>query len=147
MQTVLTQLQAIAPYPSQPVVRRHGTIRYRLALLDVGAQTLLIPMVQNADEARNAVRHALSACRYSRRGAVRWRGHRAGIASRTYLRTRANDAMCVLVQIETREAMSNLASILDVDGIDGVFCGQQDLSADMEKLPGNPQHPEVQATI
>lgn len=54
--------------------------------------------------------------------------------------------MCVLVQIETREAMSNLASILDVDGIDGVFIGPADLSADMG-FAGNPQHPEVQAAI
>ncbi len=50
------------------------------------------------------------------------------------------------MQIETREAMSNLASILDVDGIDGVFIGPADLSADMG-FAGNPQHPEVQAAI
>lgn len=84
VQTVLTQLQAIAPYPSQPVVRPSWNDPVQIKqLLDVGAQTLLIPMVQNADEARNAV----AATRYPPAGiaawAARWRGHRAGIAFRT----------------------------------------------------------------
>ncbi len=57
---------------------------------------------------------------------------------------KANDQMCVLVQIETREAMKNLPQILDVEGVDGVFIGPADLSADMG-YAGNPQHPEVQA--
>ena len=59
---------------------------------------------------------------------------------------KANDQMCVLVQIETREAMKNLPQILDVEGVDGVFIGPADLSADMG-YAGNPQHPEVQAAI
>ncbi|SUH24263.1 2,4-dihydroxyhept-2-ene-1,7-dioic acid aldolase [Salmonella enterica subsp. enterica] len=84
VQTVLTQLQAIAPYPSQPVVRPSWNDPVQIKqLLDVGAQTLLIPMVQNADEARNAV----AATRYPPAGirgvAARWRGHRAGTAFRT----------------------------------------------------------------
>lgn len=146
VQTVLTQLQAIAPYPSQPVVRPSWNDPVQIKqLLDVGAQTLLIPMVQNADEARNAV----AATRYPPAG-IRGVGSALARASRwnripNYLH-QANDAMCVLVQIETREAMSNLASILDVDGIDGVFIGPADLSADMG-FAGNPQHPEVQAAI
>ncbi|EHD5296117.1 4-hydroxy-2-oxoheptanedioate aldolase [Salmonella enterica subsp. enterica serovar Enteritidis] len=146
VQTVLTQLQAIAPYPSQPVVRPSWNDPVQIKqLLDVGAQTLLIPMVQNADEARNAV----AATRYPPAG-IRGVGSALARASRwnripDYLH-QANDAMCVLVQIETREAMSNLASILDVDGIDGVFIGPADLSADMG-FAGNPQHPEVQAAI
>ncbi|OZH59673.1 hypothetical protein CFB03_08020 [Salmonella enterica subsp. enterica serovar Typhimurium] len=146
VQTVLTQLQAIAPYPSQPVVRPSWNDPVQIKqLLDVGAQTLLIPMVQNADEARNAV----AATRYPPAG-IRGVGSALARASRwnripEYLHL-ANDAMCVLVQIETREAMSNLASILDVDGIDGVFIGPADLSADMG-FAGNPQHPEVQAAI
>jgi 2-keto-3-deoxy-L-rhamnonate aldolase RhmA len=55
-------------------------------------------------------------------------------------------AMCVLVQIETREALKNLRHILAVEGVDGVFIGPADLSADMG-FAGNPQHPEVQAAI
>ena len=119
VQTVLTQLQAIAPYPSQPV--------------------------QNAEEARLAVR----ATRYPPAG-IRGVGSALARASRwnripDYLQ-QANDAMCVLVQIETREALKNLPQILDVEGVDGVFIGPADLSADMG-FAGNPQHPEVQAAI
>jgi 4-hydroxy-2-oxoheptanedioate aldolase len=114
-------------------------------LLDVGAQTLLVPMVQNADEARLAVR----ATRYPPAG-IRGVGSALARASRwnripDYLQ-QANDAMCVLVQIETREALKNLPQILDVEGVDGVFIGPADLSADMG-FAGNPQHPEVQAAI
>lgn len=103
--TVLTQLQAIAPYPSQPVVRPSWNDPVQIKqLLDVGAQTLLVPMVQNAEEARLAVR----ATRYPPAG-IRGVGSALARASRwnrvpDYIH-RANDAMCVLVQIETREAL------------------------------------------
>ena len=146
VQTVLTQLQAIAPYASQPVVRPSWNDPVQIKqLLDIGAQTLLVPMVQNADEARLAVR----ATRYPPAG-IRGVGSALARASRwnrtpDYLQ-RANDAMCVLVQIETREALKNLPHILDVEGVDGVFIGPADLSADMG-FAGNPQHPEVQAAI
>ncbi len=146
VQTVLTQLQAIAPYPSQPVVRPSWNDPVQIKqLLDVGAQTLLVPMVQNAEEARLAV----SATRYPPAG-IRGVGSALARASRwnrvpDYIH-QANDAMCVLVQIETREALKNLPQILNVDGVDGVFIGPADLSADMGH-GGNPQHPEVQAAI
>ena len=146
VQTVLTQLQAIAPYPSQPVVRPSWNDPVQIKqLLDIGAQTLLVPMVQNADEARLAVK----ATRYPPAG-IRGVGSALARASRwnrvpDYLH-QANDAMCVLVQIETREALNNLPQILDVEGVDGVFIGPADLSADMG-FSGNPQHPEVQAAI
>ena len=105
VQTVLTQLQAIAPYPSQPVVRPSWNDPVQIKqLLDVGAQTLLVPMVQNAEEARLAV----SATRYPPAG-IRGVGSALARASRwnrvpDYIH-QANDAMCVLVQIETREAL------------------------------------------
>ena len=143
VQTVLTQLQAIAPYPSRPVVRPSWNDAVQIKqLLDVGTQTLLVPMVQNADEAR-------AATRYPPQG-IRGVGSALARASRwnripDYIH-QANDAMCVLVQIETREALNNLVQILDVDGVDGVFIGPADLSADMG-FAGNPQHPEVQAAI
>ncbi|WP_250130655.1 aldolase/citrate lyase family protein, partial [Escherichia coli] len=87
-------------------------------LLDIGAQTLLVPMVQNADEARAAVR----ATRYPPQG-IRGVGSALARASRRnrvpdYLQV-ANEQMCVLVQIETREALRNLPQILDVEGVDG----------------------------
>ena len=146
VQTVLGQLQAVAPYPSQPVVRPPWNDAVIIKqLLDVGAQTLLIPMIQNAEQARDAVR----ATRYPPHG-VRGVGSALARASRwnrvpDYLQ-QADAQMCVLVQIETREAVKNLEAILQVEGVDGVFIGPADLSADMG-FAGNPQHPEVQRTI
>ncbi|HGM6666345.1 4-hydroxy-2-oxoheptanedioate aldolase [Serratia ureilytica] len=146
VQTVLGQLQAVAPYPSQPVVRPPWNDAVIIKqLLDVGAQTLLIPMIQNAEQARDAVR----ATRYPPHG-VRGVGSALARASRwnrvpDYLQ-QADEQMCVLVQIETREAVKNLEAILQVEGVDGVFIGPADLSADMG-FSGNPQHPEVQRTI
>lgn len=146
VQTVLGQLQAVAPYPSQPVVRPPWNDAVIIKqLLDVGAKTLLIPMIQNAEQARDAVR----ATRYPPHG-VRGVGSALARASRwnrvpDYLQ-QADEQMCVLVQIETREAVKNLEAILQVEGVDGVFIGPADLSADMG-FAGNPQHPEVQRTI
>ncbi|HCD1612924.1 TPA: 4-hydroxy-2-oxoheptanedioate aldolase [Serratia marcescens] len=146
VQTVLGQLQAVAPYPSQPVVRPPWNDAVIIKqLLDVGAQTLLIPMIQNAEQTRDAVR----ATRYPPHG-VRGVGSalaRASCWNRVpdYLQ-QADEQMCVLVQIETREAVKNLDAILQVEGVDGVFIGPADLSADMG-FAGNPQHPEVQRTI
>lgn len=146
VQTVLGQLQATAPYPSHPVVRPPWNDPVVIKqLLDVGAQTLLIPMIQSAEQARAAVR----ATRYPPHG-IRGVGSALARASRwnrvpNYLHD-ADAQMCVLVQIETREAVSNLDDILQVDGVDGVFIGPADLSADMG-FAGNPQHPEVQQTI
>ncbi|MBD2814942.1 4-hydroxy-2-oxoheptanedioate aldolase [Xenorhabdus sp. Flor] len=144
--SILSQLQAIAPYPSQPIVRPPWNDPVIIKqLLDIGTQTLLVPMIQNAEQAREAVR----ATRYPPEG-IRGVGSALARASRwnripNYL-ARANEEMCVLVQVETREALNNLAEILTVDGIDGVFIGPADLSADMG-YPGNPQHPDVKAAI
>jgi 4-hydroxy-2-oxoheptanedioate aldolase len=146
VQTVLGQLQAIAPYPSQAVVRPPWNDAVIIKqLLDIGAQTLLIPMIQNAEQAQAAVR----ATRYPPHG-IRGVGSALARASRwnrvpNYLQ-QADEQMCVLVQIETREAVANLDAILQVEGVDGVFIGPADLSADMG-FAGNPQHPEVQRTI
>lgn len=143
---VLAQLQAIAPYPSHPVVRSAANDPVLIKqLLDIGAQTLLIPMVQNAREARQAVR----ATRYPPDG-IRGVGSALARASRwnripDYLR-RANEEICLLVQVETREALENLPEILQISEIDGVFIGPADLSADMGFM-GNPQHPKVRAAI
>lgn len=146
LRSVLGQLQAIAPYRSHPVVRPAWNDAVLIKqLLDIGAQTLLIPMVQSAQEAQSAVR----ACHYPPQG-IRGVGSALARASRwnrigDYLQ-RAGEQICLLVQIETRQGVENLAQILAVDGVDGVFIGPADLSADMG-FAGNPRHPEVQAVI
>ena len=113
-------------------------------LLDIGAQTLLIPFVQNAEEARAAVR----ATRYPPEGirgvAGATRASRYGQAPK-YLRE-ANAQICTLVQIETAEALQNLEEIAATDGVDGVFIGPSDLSASLGYL-GNPSDPGVQDVL
>ena len=116
--------------------------------LDVGAQTLLIPYVQNADEARAAV--AATRFPHSPQG----NGVR-GVASSTraagygrikdYLKLAANE-ICVLVQVETPEAMEHLEAICAVEGVDGVFIGPNDLAAGMGHV-GDIPNPRVQAAI
>ena len=113
-------------------------------ILDVGAQTLLVPYVESAEEARRAV----SAARYpplGRRGvATTHRANRYGRVAEYY--ARATDETCVLVQLETTQAVAALEEIADVDGVDGVFIGPSDLAASMG-LIGQPAHPEPRKLI
>ena len=114
------QLQAMVGGTASAVVRPpwNDTVVIK-RLLDVGVQTLLIPMVQNAEEAKRAV----AATRYPPEG-VRGLGTttRANNYGRVkdYLK-RVNDELCVIVQIETREALGNLEAIAAVDGVDGLY--------------------------
>ncbi|AZE89256.1 4-hydroxy-2-oxoheptanedioate aldolase [Pseudomonas orientalis] len=143
---MLGQLQAVAPYPSHPVIRPViGDTALIKQVLDIGAQTLLVPMVQSAVQAQELVK----AIHYPPNG-VRGVGSALARASRWnsipgYL-DHADAQMCLLVQIENREGLANLDAIAAVDGIDGVFIGPADLSASMG-FRGNPGHPEVQAAI
>jgi 4-hydroxy-2-oxoheptanedioate aldolase len=144
--TVLDQLRAVQPYPVHAVVRpAQGDVALVKQYLDVGAQTLLIPMVETAEQAALMVK----AMRYAPEG-VRGMGAALARASRwnqidDYI-NQANDQMCLLVQVETAEALNNLASIAAVDGVDGVFFGPADLSASMGHR-GKPEHPDVQRAI
>jgi 4-hydroxy-2-oxoheptanedioate aldolase len=144
--SVLEQLQAIASYPVHPVVRPvHGSVEIIKQYLDLGVQTLLIPMVEDAEQAALMV----SATRYPTRG-IRGVGSALARASRWnqidgYL-TRADEEMCVLVQIESIRGLQNLEAIAAVPGVDGVFFGPADLSASMG-LIGRPTDPAVQGAI
>jgi len=144
--SILAQLQALAAYPVRPVVRAswNDTVQIK-QLLDLGVQTLLVPMVQDATEAAAAV----AATRYPPQG-VRGVGSAMARASRWnrvggYL-AQANGEMCVLVQVETRAGLAHLDAIAATEGVDGVFIGPADLAADMGHL-GNPGHPDVQSAI
>jgi len=148
---LLGQLQAVAPYSREtggsqsvirPVIGDNALIKQ---LLDIGAQTLLVPMVESAGQARELVR----AMRYPPAG-VRGVGSALARASRWnsipgYLE-QADEQMCLLVQIENLDGLARLDEIVAVDGVDGVFIGPADLSAAMGHR-GNPGHPEVQAAI
>lgn len=146
LRSLLAQLQAIAPYPAHGIIRPPvGDTALIKQLLDIGAQTLLIPMVESAEQARELVR----AMRYPPEG-IRGVGSALARASRwntipDYL-DQADEHMCLLVQIENLEGLANLEAIAAVAGVDGLFIGPADLSAAMGHR-GNPGHPEVAAAI
>jgi 4-hydroxy-2-oxoheptanedioate aldolase len=138
---VQNQMDAMLAGDAEPIVRpAWNDIVLIKRYLDIGARTLLIPYVQNADEAKRAV----AAIRYPPGG---MRGVSGCTRANRYGRvkdyfTRVHDELCLLVQVETRTAMANLEAIAAVDGVDGIFIGPNDLAADMGHL-GNWQHPQV----
>ena len=146
VRSALPQLQAIAPYPVQPIVRPvHGSVELIKQYLDIGVQTLLIPMVETAEQAQLMV----AATRYPMRG-IRGVGSALTRSSRwnqigDYLQ-RSDEQMCVLVQAESVKALENLEAIASVEGVDGVFFGPADLSASMG-LIGQPTAPAVHDAI
>ena len=113
-------------------------------LMDAGAQTLLVPMVETAQQAQLMVRAMLYPPQGIRGVASGTRAGQFGMA-RDYLGT-ANSEACLIVQIESMKAMANLSDIAMVEGVDCLFIGPSDLAADMGHL-GNPAHPEVQDAI
>ena len=149
LQDLLAQAQAIAAYPGSHAIARVpvGDTALIKQYLDIGLQTLLVPMVDTPEQAAQLVR----ACRYPQddgqggiRGMAGARASRWGRYS-NYAKE-ANDQVCLLVQAETREALSQLDAIAATPGVDGVFIGPADLSASLGHV-GNPGHPKVQAAI
>lgn len=144
--SVLAQLQAVAAYPTAPVVRVPSNDAVTIKqVLDLGAQNLLVPMVSSADEARAAV----EAVRYPPRG-------RRGVGSALARSARwnridgylahADEHVSVFVQVESLAGVDAAAQIAAVDGVDGVFVGPSDLAASMGVL-GQQTHPEVTAAV
>ena len=146
LEGILAQLQAVSGYPVTAVVRPpvNDTVLIK-QYLDLGAQSLLIPMVHTADDALAAV----AATRYPPEG-VRGVGSALARSARwnrvpDYL-TRAAETITVMVQIESAQAVGNIESIMAVEGIDAVFIGPSDLAASMGVL-GAQEHPEVVAAV
>ncbi|WP_412552432.1 HpcH/HpaI aldolase family protein [Shimia sp. MIT1388] len=146
LRSITDQLRALEPTSSHAVVRVPiGEDWVLKQVLDAGAQTVLVPMVDTGAQAEAIVR----ACRYAPDGVRGMGGYGARVTQFGNIPdygTTANAEICVLVQAETRTAIKNLDSILAVEGVDGVFIGPADLSADMG-FPGQPEAPEVQAVI
>jgi len=138
-------LRTVAGTPAAPVTRVpwNDTVMVKRAM-DAGAQTIMFPFVQDADEARRAV----AATRYPPQGirgvAAMHRASRYGTVS-NYLKG-ANAEVCAIVQIETPQALDRLPAIAAVDGVDSIFIGPGDLSAAMGHL-GDIAHPDVQAQL
>ena len=140
LRSIMSHLQVMAGYDVAPIVRPvEGSTALLKQLLDIGAQTLLVPMVDTAEQADELVK----AVRYPPEG-IRGLGTslaRAAQWNRTpgYLK-KANAEICLIVQVETTTALENLEAIAAVDGVDGVFIGPSDLSASMGYIgdAGNP---------
>ncbi|HYY60646.1 MAG TPA: HpcH/HpaI aldolase/citrate lyase family protein [Burkholderiales bacterium] len=145
LESLLAQLQAAAPYSTHPVVRVPWNDMVTIKrVLDVGAQSLLVPYVSSAAEARAAV----SFTRYPPQGvrgvAGTTRATRFG-RIKDYAR-RAHEEICVLVQVETQAALDNIEAICAAEGVDGVFIGPADLHASLGH-PGEIANPKVKPLI
>ncbi len=147
LRTLLAQLQASAPYTQTSAIVRPpiGDPVLIKQLLDIGVQTLLIPMVETPEQAAQMV----AAMQYPPKG-IRGVGSALARASRwnrvkDYLH-KAGDEMCLLVQVENVRGFENLDAIAAVPGVDGVFIGPADLSASFGHL-GQANHPDMLARI
>jgi 4-hydroxy-2-oxoheptanedioate aldolase len=141
LESLLPQLQAAAAYPVTAIVRVPWNDMVIIKrVLDLGAQTLLVPYIQNADEARSAV----AAMRYPPAGL---RGVGGTTRATRYGRIkdyakRAQAELCLLVQVETQAALGEIEAIAAIDGVDGIFIGPADLHASMGH-PGEVANPKV----
>ena len=138
----LRHMQVIAAYNVSAIVRPVSDDRNLLKqLLDTGVQSLVVPMVESAEQAAELVRSA----RYPPAG-VRGLGTALARAARWHRIPgyvhKANDQVCLIAQVETERAVQALPGILEVEGIDGIFVGPSDLSASMGHI-GNARHPDV----
>ncbi len=143
---VLPALQAIGQYPDTSAAVRLAANDPTLfkRVLDMGAQTLMVPYVQTSEEAAAAV-HATRYGPSGMRGmAGMTRAARYGKIDDYY--NRAEDELCLILQVETLEGLSNLDAIAKIEGVDAVFIGPTDLSASMG-LRGQVTHPDVDKAV
>ncbi len=145
LENLLTQLQAAAPYATHPVVRVAWNDMVTIKrVLDVGAQSLLVPYVSSAAEAKNAVSYTRYPPGGVRGVAGTTRATRFG-RIKDYAR-RAHEEICLLVQVETEQALQSIEAICAVDGVDGVFIGPADLHASLGHT-GEIANPKVKPLI
>jgi 4-hydroxy-2-oxoheptanedioate aldolase len=145
-QTLLAQLQAVSRFNLEPIARVPSSDPVSIKqYLDLGFTTLLVPMVDAAQQAENLVK----ACRYPPfgiRGVASATSRATGFGTdKTYL-GEASDRVTIIAQIESKAALENIEAIAAVEGIDALFIGPGDLAASLGHL-GNPLHPEVQTAI
>ncbi|GIT86424.1 HpcH/HpaI aldolase/citrate lyase family protein [Roseobacter sp. OBYS 0001] len=146
VRSIRDQMIALKSSDSHPIIRVPvGETWIIKQMLDLGAQTILVPMVETAEQAQELVR----ACRYppeGRRGVGYAVGRASGFGQIENYGPTADAQTCLLVQVENKTGLDNLDAILAVDGVDGVFIGPADLSASLGYL-GQTMHPDMQATI
>lgn len=146
LQTLLQQLQAVAPFDVEPVARVPvGDPAIIKQYLDIGFSSLLVPMVESAEQAK----HIVASTRFPPigiRGVASATSRASGFgANKNYLAD-AHKSICLFVQIESRVGLEKIDEIAAVDGVDGLFIGPADLAGSLGHL-GNPRHEEVQAAM
>ncbi len=146
LRSITSQLQVIAGRDSHAVVRPPiGEAWIIKQLLDAGAQTLLIPMVESAEQAQKLI-DAVTYPPHGVRGVGSALARASDFAAIGDYLTTAREQICVLAQVENRKGMEALDDILSVEGLDGVFVGPSDLAADMGFI-GNPGQTEVKNAV
>src|ERR687895_2794599 len=145
LENLLTQLQAAAPYPTHALVRVPWNDMVTMKrVLDIGAQSVLVPYVSTPDEAKSAVSYTRYPPEGVRGVAGTTRATRFG-RIKDYAK-RAHEEICVLVQVETQPALANIEAICALDGVDGVVIGPADLHASMG-YAGEVANPKVKPLI
>jgi 4-hydroxy-2-oxoheptanedioate aldolase len=145
LENLLTQLQAAAPYPTHAVVRVPWNDMVTIKrVLDIGAQSILIPYVSTPEEAKAAVSYTRYPPQGVRGVAGSTRASRFGRV-KDYAK-RAHEELCVLVQVENQQGLDNIEAIAAVDGVDGVFIGPADLHASLGYM-GEITNPKVMPVI
>jgi 4-hydroxy-2-oxoheptanedioate aldolase len=143
---ILPQLQALAISGTPAVVRIANAEAWMVKqALDLGCQTVLVPMVDDPETAQKMA-HAMHYPPQGNRGMGAGLARATGWGAITDYPHSANAQMCLFVQAESAQAVENIDAIAATDGVDGVFVGPADLSADMG-YPGQPDHPEVEKAI
>ncbi|WP_138469212.1 HpcH/HpaI aldolase/citrate lyase family protein [Poseidonocella sp. HB161398] len=143
--SALPLLQAAAPYPVEPILRpTHLNAPEIKKLLDLGARTLLIPMVEDAEMAA----HAVACMTYPPAGirGVSGMTRATGFGTVAGYHRNASEELCLLVQVESAAALAQIEAIAAVPGVDGIFVGPADLAASLGH-PGEPGHPEVRVAV
>jgi len=145
LESLLSQLQAATPYATTPIVRVPWNDMVTIKrVLDIGAQSLLIPYVSTAQEAKDAVAFTRYPPAGLRGVAGTTRASRFG-RIKDYAK-RAHEELCVLVQVETQAALDNIEAIAGIEGVDGIFIGPADLHASLG-YTGETANPKVKPLI
>lgn len=146
LRSIVAQLQVIAARETQAIVRPPiGEAWIIKQLLDAGAQTLLVPMVESGEQAQAMVQ-AVTYPPHGIRGVGSALARASDFAAIPDYLTTAQDEICLLVQVENRKGLDALDEILSVAGVDGVFIGPSDLAADLGFI-GKPGAPEVKSAV
>ncbi|MEJ6398787.1 HpcH/HpaI aldolase family protein [Yoonia sp. 208BN28-4] len=143
---LVPQLQALQSTDTQAIYRIAVPEPWLIKqVLDMGCQTVMAPTVDTPEQAQ-ALADMMRYPPLGKRGLGAAVARATGYGTQTDYLDNADDEVCLIVQIESREAVGNIEVIAAIDGVDGLFIGPADLAADMG-YTRDPAHPDVQVVI